>query len=288
MKEQPAFRFAPSPNGELHLGHALSALTTIRAAAEANGRFILRIEDIDQERSSEFFLRTIYEDLAWLGLDWETPVRRQSEHLADYRAALARLETMGLIYPCFATRGEIAQAAGADAPRDPDGSLLYPGIWRNAAAGNIAERQDDGAAFAMRLDMARAMQLVDRELSFIEEGQGHDGESGQILAQPQLWGDVVLARKASPTSYHLCVVVDDALQGVTHVTRGRDLFASTHLHRLLQTLLELPTPVYRHHRLIMDETGRKLSKSAGDQSLRYLRQAGCSVAEIIRRVGLDP
>lgn len=286
MKEPPVFRFAPSPNGALHLGHALSACLTFRAAKSEGGRFLLRIEDIDQDRSSAAFERAIYDDLAWLGLEWEQPVRRQSEHFADYSAALARLRTKGLVYPCFASRGEIAEAAGDNAPRDPDGSPIYPGLWRDAAPEAVAVRVSRGELFAMRLDMARALQWIRRTLEFTEQGTGVDGKNGVIAASPQLWGDVVLARKASPTSYHLSVVVDDALQGVTHVTRGQDLFAATHLHRLLQALLDLPTPIYRHHRLVVDASGRKLSKSAGDQSLRALRDAGWSAADVIRHLGL--
>ena len=286
---QPVFRFAPSPNGRLHLGHAFSALTTARAARDCGGRFLLRIEDIDLVRSRPRFEQAIYDDLAWLGLAWEEPVRRQSEHFADYRAALARLEGRGLVYPCFASRSQIAAActaAGvADCACDPDGAPLYPGLWRGASRDAIEEKMAEGAPYALRLDMAKALAAMsDRggKISFVEKIHQPCGE---IAADPARWGDVVIARKDVPASYHLAVTADDALQGVTHVTRGADLFEATHVHRLLQELLELPVPVYAHHRLILDEGGRKLSKSARDTSLRSLREDGVSAAEIRRRLG---
>lgn len=287
---RPVFRFAPSPNGELHLGHAFSALFTWHAAQAAGGRFLLRIEDIDLARARPEYERGIRADLAWLGLTWDEPARRQSEHFADYRAALARLEAAGLVYPCFATRREIADAAGPRAPRDPDGAIVYPGLWRGAPARRVRTRIAAGAPFALRLDMAGALAEVARmglpPLGFVEEGEGPAGESGAVAAAPAAWGDVVIARKEVPASYHLAVVVDDALQGVTHVTRGQDLFHATSLHRLLQALLGLPAPRYRHHRLVRDAHGRKLAKSAGDTSLRQLREAGASVADIRALIGL--
>jgi glutamyl-Q tRNA(Asp) synthetase len=283
------FRFAPSPNGYLHLGHALSALINFDMARAAGGQFLLRIEDIDRARCRPQFERAIYEDLEWLGLTWEDAVRRQSAHFDDYRAALARLEALGLLYPSFESRGEIARmvrAARGGWPRDPDGASLYPG---NALSLPVKEREarlQSGAPYSLRLDMKSALARVG-SLRFTETGAGPSGETGTLVAQPQLWGDVVLARKEVPTSYHLSVVIDDALQGVTHVVRGRDLFFATGVHRLLQALLGLPEPIYHHHRLILDEQGQKLSKSTQATSLRALRKAGASAADIRSLVGLS-
>jgi glutamyl-Q tRNA(Asp) synthetase len=285
----PVFRFAPSPNGYLHLGHALSALVNFDRARAAGGRFLLRMEDIDQTRCRPEFEAAIYEDLAWLGLSWETPVRRQSEHFDDYRKALARLEAEGLVYASFESRAEIARlVAERDAkggwPRDPDGTPLYPGTARTMSAAERAERMQAGEPYALRLDMeaARAAGL----LTWRETGSGPGGESGSVTAQPQAWGDVVLGRKETPTSYHLSVIVDDALQGVTHVVRGQDLFWSTSVHRLLQHLLDLPCPIYHHHRLVLDADGRKLSKSTRATALRALRREGVDPAAIHRMIGL--
>ena len=284
MPDQPVFRFAPSPNGELHLGHAFSALFTAQAAAQAGGRFLLRIEDIDQTRARADYETQIYKDLAWLGLHWEEPVRRQSQHFADYQRALDTLMSAELIYPCFATRAQIATASLA---KDPDGAPLYSGLWRDAPAAQVADQMAAGTPYALRLNMARALQLAPADLVFKEELQGPGGEHGLVRATPAIWGDVIIARKDVPTSYHLAVVVDDALQGITHVTRGQDLFYATHIHRVLQALLDLPTPRYRHHRLICDETGRKLSKSVRDTSLRALRDGGATPADICRMVGFE-
>jgi glutamyl-Q tRNA(Asp) synthetase len=280
----PVFRFAPSPNGYLHLGHALSALLNFDMARESGGRFLLRIEDIDMARSRPQFEAAIYEDLAWLGLSWEEPVRRQSAHLADYRAALARLD--GLVYPSFESRGEIARLAaqrGAPCPRDPDGAPIYPGNARALTPAEREARMRQGAPYALRLDMAAAVARVG-PLTFRETGTR--GEGGEVSAVPQAWGDVVLARKEMPTSYHLSVVIDDALQGITHVVRGDDLFAATSVHRVLQALLGLPAPIYHHHRLILDDRGRKLAKSTRSTSLRALRADGVTPADIRRMVGL--
>ena len=274
---RPAFRFAPSPNGYLHLGHAASALFTARAAEQAGGRFLLRIEDIDTLRCRPEFITACCEDLAWLGLHWEEPVRCQSEHMADYTAALARLEAMGLLYPCFCSRSEIAAAAQGQC--DPEGAPLYAGTCRHLPPGLLAERRAAGIPAALRLDMARAL-AQSPALSFNELS-----ENRRIAADPARWGDVVLARKDIGTSYHLAVVTDDALQAISHVTRGRDLFAATDVHRLLQHLLGLPEPAYHHHPLITDETGRKLSKSANDRALRSLRAQGISAAEIRASLG---
>ncbi|MEJ2375027.1 MAG: tRNA glutamyl-Q(34) synthetase GluQRS [Pseudolabrys sp.] len=284
------FRFAPSPNGYLHLGHALSALINADMARAAGGRLLLRIDDIDLSRCRPEYEQAIYEDLAWLGIEWERPVWRQSEHTEDYRAALAKLEDLGLTYPSFESRAEIAMmVAGREAkgpwPRDPDGAPLYPG---NAKALPPVERARRMAAepYALRLDMEAALARASA-LAWQETGSGPAGETGSIAADPAAWGDVVLARKDAPASYHLAVVVDDAAQGVTEVVRGADLFNSTSVHRLLQALLGLPEPRYHHHRLILDADGKKLSKSTAATGLRELRAAGVSPADIRRRVGLD-
>ena len=286
----PVFRFAPSPNGLLHLGHARSALLNFDLARQSGGRFLLRIEDIDTTRCRPEFEAAIYEDLAWLGIAWETPVRRQSEHLADYRAALDRLSALGLLYPGFESRAGIARLVAereADGPwpRDPDGAPLYPGTARSLSINERERLLRSGDPYALRLDMTAAMRLAG-DLTWTERGSGPDGETGEIVAQPGVWGDVILARKETPTSYHLSVAIDDALQGVTEVVRGHDLFWSTGVHRLLQKILDLPEPVYRHHDLICDDAGAKLSKSSKATGLRELRAAGVTPEEIRRRVGL--
>jgi glutamyl-Q tRNA(Asp) synthetase len=284
----PVFRFAPSPNGYLHLGHALSALLNFEMARESGGRFLLRIEDIDASRCRPEFEAAILEDLAWLGLTWEEPVRRQSEHLGAYVATLKRLDD--LLYPSFESRAEIARLVSereskAPWPCDPDGAPLYPGNARELPPEQRRKRIASGEPYALRLDMAKATGRIGA-LSWREGGEGPNGEAGTIAAQPQAWGDVVLARKEMPTSYHLSVVVDDALQGITHVVRGQDLFRSTSVHRLLQTLLGFPEPAYTHHRLILDSDGRKLSKSTRATSLRDLRENGAKASDIRRLIGL--
>jgi glutamyl-Q tRNA(Asp) synthetase len=281
----PVFRFAPSPNGFLHLGHAYSALLNFDAARACGGRLLLRIEDIDTVRCRPEFEAAIYEDLAWLGIAWEPPVRRQSLHFADYRAAIEKLSARGLIYPGFESRAEIARRVPPPWPRDPDGSPLYPGTAKSLALEQRARLLASGAPYALRLDMAAACALAG-DLGWREHGEGPAGETGAVAARPQAWGDVILARKETPTSYHLCVVIDDALQGVTEVVRGADLFWSTSVHRLLQRLLDLPQPIYRHHRLILDDEGRKLSKSTEATGLRELRDGGATPADIRRLVGL--
>lgn len=282
----PVFRFAPSPNGHLHLGHALSALLNAEAARAAGGRMLLRVEDIDVTRCRPEYEVAIYEDLAWLGITWEQPVRRQSEHFADYGAALARLDAMGLIYPSFESRAEIAAlvAAREPWPRDPDGAPLYPGAAKSMSVDERARRIAAGEPYALRLDMAKALAQVTGTLTWAESG---DGATGEIAADAAAWGDVILARKDTPASYHLAVVVDDALQGITDIVRGLDLFHATSVHRLLQTLLGLPVPRYRHHRLILDADGRKLSKSTAATALRELRAQGLTPSDIRGRVGLD-
>ncbi|QPF84137.1 tRNA glutamyl-Q(34) synthetase GluQRS [Bradyrhizobium genosp. L] len=286
----PVFRFAPSPNGYLHLGHAYSALLNFDLARQAGGRLLLRIEDIDAARCRPEFEQAIYEDLDWLGIAWETPVRRQSEHLAAYRDAIDRLSALGLIYPSFESRAEIARLVaeketGGAWPRDPDGAPLYPGTAKSLSAGQRERLIGQGLPFALRLDTAAACARAGR-LSWNEQGEGRAGESGEVAAYPEAWGDVILARKQTPTSYHLSVVIDDALQGVTDVVRGADLFWSTSVHRLLQQRLGLPAPAYRHHGLIRDTAGHKLSKSTHATGLRELRAEGASPADIRRLVGL--
>jgi glutamyl-Q tRNA(Asp) synthetase len=286
----PVFRFAPSPNGYLHLGHAYSALLNFDRARQAGGLLLLRIEDIDTVRCRPEFEAAIYEDLAWLGIAWENPVRRQSEHLAAYRDALERLSAQGLVYPSFESRAEIARLvmqreAGAPWPRDPDGAPLYPGVAKLLAPDERARLLASGAPYALRLDMAAARARAG-DLTWTEHGEGPDGETGAVAARPQAWGDVILARKETPTSYHLSVVVDDAVQGVTDVVRGQDLFPSTGVHRLLQRLLGLPQPAYWHHRHVLDGEGRKLSKSTKATGLRELRAVGTTPADIRRLVGL--
>ena len=286
----PLFRFAPSPNGYLHLGHALSALLNFEMAREAGGRFLLRIEDIDAARCRPEFEAAIYEDLAWLGLTWEEPVRRQSDHLDAYAVALKTLEAAGLIYPSFESRAEIARLVEARErdgpwPRDPDGAPLYPGDAKMLSAAERARRIAAGEPYALRLDTKAALERIG-PLDWTETGKGPAGETGTVMAAPLAWGDPVLARKETPTSYHLSVVIDDAMQGVTHVVRGQDLFWSTSLHRLLQALLELPMPVYHHHRLILGKDGRKLSKSTKATALRALRAEGLCPADIRQKIGL--
>jgi len=286
----PVFRFAPSPNGLLHLGHAYSALLNFDLARAGGGRLLLRIEDIDATRCRPEFEAAILEDLAWLGVRWETPVRRQSEHLATYREAVERLAALDLIYPAFESRAEIARLVAAKErhdpwPRDPDGAPLYPGAARHLAADARARLIESGVPYALRLDVAAALRRIG-DLRWTERGEGPLGETGEVAADPRAWGDPILARKEIPTSYHLSVVIDDALQGVTDVVRGRDLFWSTSLHRLLQELLGLPRPAYRHHGLLRDPAGRKLSKSTAATGLRELRAAGVTPADVRAMAGL--
>jgi glutamyl-Q tRNA(Asp) synthetase len=284
------FRFAPSPNGYLHLGHAYSALLNDDMARAAGGRLLLRIEDIDTARCRPEYEVAILEDLRWLGIAWQPNVRRQSEHFDDYQAAVAKLEAMGLLYPSFESRSEIAALVAerdrqGNWPRDPDGVPLYPGRARKMPKAERERRRRDGEPFALRLAMDAAVARAG-VVTWNETGCGPQGQSGMVAAAPQMWGDVVLARREAPTSYHLAVAIDDALQGVTDVVRGQDLFWSTGIHRLLQALLGLPEPAYHHHRLILDAGGRKLSKSTLATSLRELRASGATPADIRRLVGL--
>jgi glutamyl-Q tRNA(Asp) synthetase len=263
-------RFAPSPTGYLHLGHAHSALVGWHRARAESGRFLLRIEDIDPARCRLEFEAAILEDLGWLGLDWDGAVRRQSDHLADYQAALDRLRDMGLLYPCFCSRKDIAAAVAA--PHGPEGPI-YPGTCRNQPADLVRERQARGDPYALRLDVAKAHALTG-SLTFLDEREG------TVQAKPETLGDVVLARRDAPASYHLCVTVDDHLQGVTSVTRGVDLFHATHIHRVLQAILDLNVPTYLHHLLLTNAAGERLSKRDGAVAIRALRQAGRSAAEV--------
>lgn len=289
QRQKPAFRFAPSPNGPLHLGHALSALLNQDMAAAADGRLLLRIEDIDQTRCTPDFEAGIYAELEWLGIGWEKPVRRQSEHFPEYEAALRTLIARGLVYPSFLTRGEVkarvtaSEAGGNPWPRDPDGSPLYPADDRDRSESERQKILASGLKHAWRLDMRKALECLDRPLQWRETD---DAQTGEIAADPSVWGDVVLSRSDAPSSYHLSVVIDDALQAVTHVVRGLDLFHATSVHRLLQALLDLPEPIYHHHRLVTDAAGRKLSKSDGDTGLAQLRAKGLSATDIRHLVGL--
>jgi glutamyl-Q tRNA(Asp) synthetase len=283
-------RFAPSPNGYLHLGHAYSALLNYEMAREHGGRLLLRIEDIDTERCRPEYEEGIHEDLHWLGISWQEPVRRQSEHFADYATAIERLEADGLLYPSFESRRELAAlVAELDRqggwPRDPDGVPIYPGRARKMSPAESRRRREAGEPFALRLAMDKAVARAG-VLTWTETGSGPQGQTGRVTAASQVWGDVILARKDSPASYHLAAVVDDALQGVTDVVRGQDLFWSTSIHRLLQTLIGLPEPTYHHHKLILDEAGQKLAKSTNATGLRELRAAGLNPLDIRRLVGL--
>ena len=284
MASEIVTRFAPSPTGHLHLGHAYSALFAAAAARRGGGRFLLRIEDIDASRVRPEFERAILEDLAWLGLEWETPVRRQSEHMADYERAVGCLEALGVVYPCFCTRAgiraEIERSPGA--PHGPDGPL-YPGTCKRLDDGERNDRAGAGETFALRLDADRAARIVDARGGPVA---WTDVEAGERAVDATLHGDVVIARKDVPTSYHLAVTVDDALQGVTLVTRGLDLMPATHVHRLLQALLDLPEPRYHHHRLIADDAGRRLATRNDATALRTLRARGASPGDIRKMAGL--
>ena len=270
-------RFAPSPTGELHLGHAYSAMIAWRRAREAGGKFLLRIEDIDIRRCKREFESAILTDLAWLGINWDGDVRRQSEHFADYGQVLDELTQRGLVYPCFCTRADIAHEVGesASAPQGPDGAL-YPGTCRHRSAGERRELIASGREFCLRLDCECAAAEAG-PYDFAEEGRG------RIAGQPLLFGDVVIARKDTPTSYHLAVTVDDHLQDVTLVTRGEDLLPSTHVHRLLQQLLGYAAPQYAHHKLLTDETGRRYAKRDRALTLRALRESGVTPQETKNR-----
>ncbi|RXT50883.1 tRNA glutamyl-Q(34) synthetase GluQRS [Bosea sp. Tri-44] len=291
VSSSPVFRFAPSPNGRLHLGHAYSALVNERLAARFGGELLLRIEDIDRIRCRPEFEQSIHDDLAWLGISFSADARRQSEHFDDYRRALDRLDAMGLGYPCFCSRQEVKDAvkrreaeAGTPWPRDPDGAALYPGTCRLLSEADVQRRLEAGEPHVLRLAMDRALARTAGEGLFYRLFDDN-GEEREVTVDPARWGDVVLARKDVPTSYHLSVVVDDALQGVSHVVRGEDLEAATDVHVLLQRLLGLPTPRYHFHRLLIDETGQKLAKSRLSRSLTDLRAEGVTPEAIRRQLG---
>jgi glutamyl-Q tRNA(Asp) synthetase len=278
---QSIFRFAPSPNGRLHLGHAYSALLNAMLAGESGGRLLLRIEDIDRTRCKPEYEDAIIADLVWLGLTFDHPPRRQSEHGADYSAALESLAARGLVYPCFCTRGEIARVAGG--ARDPDGALLYPGTCRALTDAERAARLSSGRRAGFRLDIARALAAAAGPLHWLEYGEGT--AAATVRAEPSAWGDFLLKGRDMPASYHLAVVVDDALQGVSDVVRGRDLLAATSAHRLLQALLDIAPPRYRHHRLVRDAGGAKMSKSAASTPLAELRRNGVAPQEVRSALG---
>ena len=279
-----ATRFAPSPTGRLHRGHAFSALTAWTAAREVGGRFVLRIENIDPTRCKPEFEDAIYEDLAWLGLDWETPVRRQSEHLTDYAAVIDALNARGLLYRCFRTRKEILDAIG-DAPHGP-AEAVRPGPH---APEEEARLLAEGRPYAWRLSLDRAREALGDDawnaLSFVEEGEGPNGETGLVRARPETAGDVVLARKDAGTAYHLAVTHDDALQGISHVIRGQDLFEATHIQRLIQALMDWPAPVYRHHRLLAGPDGRRYAKRDRSVTLAELRADGLTPQALRAELG---
>lgn len=280
-------RFAPSPSGRLHPGHAYSALVAHKAARAAGGRFLLRMEDIDHSRCKDEFAAAIEDDLRWLGLDWDGPVRRQSAHMDEYAAALARLRSKGVLYRCFKTRREV-MAESLRAPHGP--GLVYHGPKTALGADEEAAMLAAGKPFAWRLSVRAARDVLGEgwnRLGFVDLGHGPDGEHGEIRARPQTLGDVVLARKDIASSYHLCVVHDDAVQGISHVFRGQDLFESTHMQVLIQALLALPTPVYHHHKLICDAAGKRLATRNHAASLATLRSNGVSARELLQRLGFS-
>ena len=276
-------RFAPSPTGFLHLGHVFAAGFARSRALAGSGRFLLRLEDIDPTRCRREFADAILEDVGWLGLCWDGLVRIQSQHFADYRGALDALEARGLLYPCFCTRADITReaAASASAPQGPDGPL-YPGTCRRLSPTERVARLRRGEPHAMRMDLARALGKISGPLTYHEEGVG------EVVCQPERFGDPILARKDSPASYHLCATHDDALQRVSLVTRGEDLRASTDLQRLLQVLMGWPEPRYAHHRLLRDASGRRFAKRDRALTVRALREAGCSAAQVLGMAGLTP
>jgi glutamyl-Q tRNA(Asp) synthetase len=280
-------RFAPSPTGYLHLGHAASAVNAWQAARRGGGRFLLRLEDIDPGRCRPEYAASIQQDLTWLGLDWDGAVRTQSEHLEEYRAALDELAERGLLYPCFCTRADIIRevTASTAAPHAPDGGSIYPGTCRTLSAAERRSRIDAGTRFALRLDMAEAL----RRAGFGSQDGPHldyeEAGEGRVACRPERFGDLVVARKDAPASYHLCVTHDDALQGVTLVTRGIDLKPATDLHRLIQTLMGWPAPAYAHHPLLLDRSGKRLAKRDKAATLRDMRNAGITAGEILARIG---
>ena len=281
------FRFAPSPNGYLHLGPAYSALRNADLARRSGGRMLVRLEDIDVDRCRKEYEVAILEDLEWLGIVWEKPERRQSQHFADYAVRLEELRERRLVYPCFCSRGDISRvvAAAPSWPRDPDGAPLYPGTCRHMSAAERNRRLAAGQHAALRIDMDEALAQAGGRIAWCEYGEGDT--PCEVAAEPSVWGDTVVARRDIPTSYHIAVVVDDALQGVSDVVRGMDLFNATSLHRLLQHLLGLPAPTYRHHHLLREGAGNKLSKSTRAKSIRSIRADGLTLADLRKRFQLD-
>ncbi|MDC0148375.1 tRNA glutamyl-Q(34) synthetase GluQRS [Alphaproteobacteria bacterium] len=290
MKAKPTFitRFAPSPNGWLHLGHAYSALIGYALAQAQGGQFLLRMEDIDTGRSRPHFIDGIEQDLAWLGIEWPQPMMLQSQRFPLYEQALARLQALGVLYPCWATRRDISKAIEAAPggvkswPRDPDGALVYPGLYRDIPEPQRRDLMWQGGAYAWRLDMHKACELAEaKNAGPIFYTEMASGQAVETQIDARAYGDVIVARRDVPTSYHLSVIVDDAAQAITQVTRGQDLQPATAIHRVLQVLLDFPTPSYFHHRLIRDVSGRRLSKQAGDLGFRDLRQQGMSPKQVI-------
>ncbi len=290
-------RFAPSPSGRLHLGHAYSALTAYRAAKQNGGRFLLRIEDIDASRCKPEFTDGIFEDLAWLGLKWETPVRLQSEHMDDYQQALETLKDRGLLYPCFCTRKDIRAKINHtqgisgtphhSAPERGTTGLIYPGTCRTLSPTKAAALIQKDTPHAWRLNLSAALAQIKSKAPNETELTWFDEVKGKIMTEPHLLGDVILGRKEMPTSYHLSVVIDDALQNISHIVRGMDLFEATHIHIILQRLLGLPTPVYHHHALLLDDTGERFAKSSRSATLLSMRRSGISREQIISNIGLS-
>lgn len=289
----PVFRFAPSPNGLLHLGHAYSALVNLGRARAAGGIMLLRIEDIDRQRCTPLNERRMLDDLEWIGFEWDEAPMRQSANLDVYRSVLDDLVAEGLVYPASLSRREIADTIGlltqegASWPTDPDGVPIYPGTEREMEEPERDALLAGDGDCALRLDTDRALSRLATEPDWHETGFGPLGETGTIRADPRSWGDPILGRRDMPASYHLAATLDDARQGITDVVRGRDLFWSTSIHRLLQELLGLPVPQYHHHDLVLDAGGRKLSKSRGDTALRHLREAGLAPGDILRMIGLS-
>lgn len=287
--QNPVFRFAPSPNGRLHLGHAFSAILNHDMAKATGGRFLLRIEDIDLTRCTAEFEQAIYTDLEWLGLGWEMPVRRQSDHFEHYKEGLEHLIEAGLAYPSFLSRQETKafvasfEAGGKTWPRDPDGAPLYPPLDKQRSSAEVTRLLSSGSKHAWRLDMGKAISTLQHPITWKENGTG---TMTTVQAQPAAWGDVVLSRSDAPSSYHLSVVLDDALQDVSDVVRGMDLYHATSVHRLLQELLSLPAPKYHHHGLILDDEGKKLSKSIASTSLNALRDRGLRPSDIRSLLGI--
>ena len=286
---KPIFRFAPSPNGFLHLGHAYSALLNYELANKSGGKFLLRIEDIDIARCNQEFEQAIEADLSWLGINWEKPVRRQSEHFLDYEQAFLKLKGMELVYPAVLSRSEVKRyidhhSPGKCWPVDPEGVPIYPDEQLVISESERKQRLKSEKSIIWRLDMKKALATINQSFYWFENGVGPNGETGQITANPAVWGDVILVRKDTPTSYHLSVVVDDAYQQVSHVVRGQDLFWSTSIQRLLQILLNLPEPKYFHHELIFDESGKKLSKSEQHTGIKLLRESGVTLSDIKKRL----